>query len=219
VPENTEEVAEAVVEAAEEVVVEEALEAEAEVFAEDAEAEVFAEDAEAEVFAEDAEAEVLAEDAEAEVLAEDAEAEVLAEDAEARSKVTPAGGAAAAVGRRKEAVARVRIGPGSGEFRINDRTLNEYFPDKVHQQLINSPFAVLGSLDQYDVVATMSGGGTSGQAGALRLAIARALNEINEEAYRPDLKAAGYLSRDSRAKERKKYGLKKARKAPQYSKR
>ncbi|MDA9913148.1 30S ribosomal protein S9 [Candidatus Nanopelagicales bacterium] len=176
-PENTEEAAEAVVEAAEEVVAEEALEVDVEALAEEV-------------------------------------AEVAAP-----AKVTPAGGSAAAVGRRKEAVARVRIGPGSGEFRINGRTLDEYFPDKVHQQLINSPFAVLGSLDQYDVFATMSGGGTSGQAGALRLAIARALNEINEEAYRPDLKAAGYLSRDSRAKERKKYGLKKARKAPQYSKR
>lgn len=134
-------------------------------------------------------------------------------------KVTPAGGSASAVGRRKEAVARVRIRPGSGVYDVNGRALAEYFPDKVHQQSINSPFAVLGSLDQYDIDARIDGGGVSGQAGALRLAIARALNEINREAYRPDLKSAGYLSRDARAKERKKYGLKKARKAPQYSKR
>ena len=134
-------------------------------------------------------------------------------------RVTPAGGSASAVGRRKEAVARVRISPGSGEYSVNGRALEVYFPDKVHQQSINSPFAVLGSLGQYDVVARIDGGGISGQAGALRLAIARALNEIDREAFRPELKAAGYLSRDARAKERKKYGLKKARKAPQYSKR
>ncbi|MFZ1362879.1 MAG: 30S ribosomal protein S9 [Candidatus Nanopelagicales bacterium] len=125
----------------------------------------------------------------------------------------------AAVGRRKEAVARVRITPGSGEWKINGRELAEYFPNKVHQQIVNEPFAATGSDDKYDVVATIDGGGISGQAGALRLGIARSLNQIDEEANRPSLKKAGYLTRDPRAKERKKYGLKKARKASQYSKR
>ena len=141
------------------------------------------------------------------------------EEVSATASVAPASGAAGAVGRRKEAVARVRIKPGSGTYTINGRTLDDYFPDKVHQQSINSPFAVVGLLEQYDVTARIDGGGISGQAGALRLAIARALNEIDLDAFRADLKAAGYLSRDARAKERKKYGLKKARKAPQYSKR
>ncbi len=126
---------------------------------------------------------------------------------------------AAAVGRRKEAVARVRLVPGSGTWTINGRTLPEYFPDKVHQQLISSPFVSTGSVDAYDVYARIDGGGPSGQAGALRLGIARALNEVDAEAHRPELKKAGFLTRDARAKERKKYGLKKARKAPQYSKR
>ena len=125
----------------------------------------------------------------------------------------------AAVGRRKEAVARVRITPGSGEWTINGRELAEYFPTKVHQQIVNEPFAAVGADDKYDVIATIDGGGISGQAGALRLGIARSLNGIDEEANRPSLKKAGYLTRDPRAKERKKYGLKKARKASQYSKR
>lgn len=125
----------------------------------------------------------------------------------------------AAVGRRKEAVARVRITPGSGEWKINGRTLEEYFPNKVHQQIVNEPFVATGSAEQYDVIATIDGGGISGQAGALRLGVARSLNGIDEEANRPSLKKAGYLTRDPRAKERKKYGLKKARKASQYSKR
>lgn len=125
----------------------------------------------------------------------------------------------AAVGRRKEAVARVRITPGSGEWKINGRELAEYFPNKVHQQIVNEPFAAVGVDEKYDVVATIDGGGISGQAGALRLGIARSLNQIDEEANRPALKQAGYLTRDPRAKERKKYGLKKARKASQYSKR
>lgn len=124
-----------------------------------------------------------------------------------------------ATGRRKEAVARVRLAPGSGQWTINGRTLAGYFPNRVHQQVVNEPFRATDAVDQYDVVATLHGGGTSGQAGALRLGIARALNEIDEEANRPELKKAGYLTRDARAKERKKYGLKKARKAPQYSKR
>ena len=122
------------------------------------------------------------------------------------------------VGRRKEAIARVRLIPGTGEFKVNGRTLETYFPNKVHQQLIREPFVTLEKADQYDVLATIVGGGTSGQAGALRLGIARALINL-EPGDRPALKKAGFLTRDPRVKERKKYGLKKARKAPQYSKR
>ena len=125
----------------------------------------------------------------------------------------------AAVGRRKEAIARVRLVPGTGRWSINGRDLETYFPNRVHQQIVNEPFVTLGQEGRYDVIARMSGGGVSGQAGALRLGIARALNEIDEEGNRPPLKKAGFLTRDPRAKERKKYGLKKARKAPQYSKR
>ena len=125
----------------------------------------------------------------------------------------------AAVGRRKQAIARVRLVPGSGVVTVNGRTLEEYFPNKLHQQLITDPFTVLELTGAYDVIARISGGGPSGQAGALRLGIARALNEIDAEHNRPTLKKAGFLSRDARVKERKKAGLKKARKAPQYSKR
>ena len=128
-------------------------------------------------------------------------------------------GPAGATGRRKEAIARVRIVPGTGQYTLNGRTLEEYFPNKVHQQLINEPFKVVAAEGVYDVIANLSGGGPSGQAGALRLGIARALNEVDAEINRPALKAAGFLTRDARVKERKKYGLKKARKAPQYSKR
>ena len=128
-------------------------------------------------------------------------------------------GPAAATGRRKEAIARVRIVPGTGNYTLNGRSLEEYFPNKVHQQLVNEPFKVVAAEGAYDVIANLTGGGPSGQAGALRLGIARALNEVDVEINRPALKAAGFLTRDSRAKERKKYGLKKARKAPQYSKR
>jgi len=124
-----------------------------------------------------------------------------------------------ATGRRKEAVARVRLVPGSGTWTINGRALGEYFPNKVHQQLVNEPFRTLEVEGAYDVIARIDGGGVTGQAGALRLGIARALNAIDEEANRPALKKAGFLTRDPRVKERKKYGLKKARKAPQYSKR
>jgi small subunit ribosomal protein S9 len=127
-------------------------------------------------------------------------------------------GNALGTGRRKEAIARVRISPGTGQYRINDRTLNEYFPNKVHQQLINEPFVTLGAEEQFDVVARISGGGVTGQAGALRLGLARALILVDAES-RPALKRAGFLTRDARVKERKKAGLKKARKAPQYSKR
>lgn len=124
-----------------------------------------------------------------------------------------------ALGRRKEAVARVRLIPGSGEWKVNGRTLEDYFPNKLHQQLVNSPFVLLGLEQRFDVIARISGGGTSGQAGALRMGIARALNEIDRDANRATLKKAGFLTRDARAIERKKAGLKKARKAPQYSKR
>jgi len=133
----------------------------------------------------------------------------------ARPVLTGHGGA---TGRRKEAIARVRVMPGSGQWKINGRALAEYFPNKVHQQLINEPFVTLGAESQFDVIARISGGGVTGQAGALRLGIARALTEIDPE-NRPALKKAGFLTRDARVKERKKYGLKKARKAPQYSKR
>ena len=122
------------------------------------------------------------------------------------------------VGRRKEAVVRVRLVPGTGQFTLNGRTMENYFPNKVHQQLIREPFVTLEKDGQFDVLATLVGGGITGQAGALRLAIARALiNAVPED--RPALKKAGFLTRDARVKERKKYGLKKARKAPQYSKR
>ena len=122
-------------------------------------------------------------------------------------------------GRRKEAIARVRIVPGSGQWNINGRTLDDYFPNKLHQQEISEPFVTADVLGSYDVIALITGGGVSGQAGALRLGIARALNAADEEASRPALKKAGMLTRDARVKERKKAGLKKARKAPQYSKR
>jgi len=123
------------------------------------------------------------------------------------------------VGRRKRAVARVRLVPGTGQWKINGRDLETYFPNKVHQQMVQDPFTVLDIEGRFDVIALISGGGDSGQAGALRLGIARALNAIDEENNRPTLKKAGFLTRDSRAVERKKAGLKKARKAPQYSKR
>ena len=122
------------------------------------------------------------------------------------------------VGRRKEAVVRVRLVPGTGQFSLNGRSLESYFPNKVHQQLIREPFVTLERDGQYDVIATLKGGGVTGQAGALRLAISRALIGLDPD-DRPALKKAGFLSRDARVKERKKYGLKKARKAPQYSKR
>jgi small subunit ribosomal protein S9 len=123
------------------------------------------------------------------------------------------------LGRRKEAIARVRLVPGTGKWTINGRDLDDYFPNKLHQQLVHSPFVLLDIDGRFDVIARINGGGTSGQAGALRLGIARALNEIDLEHNRAALKRAGFLTRDSRAAERKKAGLQKARKAPQYSKR
>jgi len=125
----------------------------------------------------------------------------------------------AAVGRRKQAIARVRIVPGSGTITVNGRSFEDYFPNKLHQQLINDPFTVLNLTDAYDVIVRVSGGGPSGQAGAVRLGIARSLNEIDRDNNRAALKKAGYLTRDARVIERKKAGLKKARKASQFSKR
>jgi small subunit ribosomal protein S9 len=125
----------------------------------------------------------------------------------------------AAVGRRKQAIARVRVVPGAGGITVNGREFADYFPNKLHQQLITDPFTVLELAGSYDVIARITGGGPSGQAGALRLAIARALNEIDRENNRATLKKAGFLTRDARVIERKKAGLKKARKAPQFSKR
>jgi len=122
------------------------------------------------------------------------------------------------VGRRKEAVVRVRLMPGTGQFTLNGKSLEVYFPNKLHQQLIREPLVLLEKTERFDIFANLHGGGISGQAGALRLAIARALIEVDSE-DRPPLKKAGFLTRDPRVIERKKYGLKKARKAPQYSKR
>jgi len=122
------------------------------------------------------------------------------------------------VGRRKEAVVRVRLVPGTGKFDLNGRSLEDYFPNKVHQQLIKAPLVTVDRVENFDIFALLHGGGPSGQAGALRLGIARALILAAPE-DRPALKKAGFLTRDPRATERKKYGLKKARKAPQYSKR
>jgi small subunit ribosomal protein S9 len=126
---------------------------------------------------------------------------------------------AAATGRRKEAVARVRIVPGTGVWTINGRNLDSYFPNKLHQQVVKEPFTALGLDGRFDVIARIHGGGITGQAGALRLGVARSLNSIDVDANRPTLKKAGLLTRDARVIERKKAGLKKARKAPQFSKR
>jgi small subunit ribosomal protein S9 len=145
----------------------------------------------------------------------ESEAAVAGEARPARQVSTPGAG----TGRRKQAIARVRIVPGTGEWKINGRTLEEYFPNKVHQQIVNEPLKVLELDGAYDVLVRVHGGGPSGQAGAVRLGIARSLNGIDEELNRPALKKAGFLTRDARVPERKKAGLKKARKAPQYSKR
>ncbi len=126
---------------------------------------------------------------------------------------------AAATGRRKEAVARVRIVPGTGNWTINGRTLDSYFPNKLHQQVVSEPFATTQLEGRFDVIARIHGGGITGQAGALRLGVARCLNSVDIDANRAVLKKAGLLTRDARVIERKKAGLKKARKAPQYSKR
>jgi small subunit ribosomal protein S9 len=123
-----------------------------------------------------------------------------------------------ATGRRKEAVARVRLVPGTGTFTLNGRSLEEYFPTRAHRMIVTAPLRLVGRERDLDVIARIEGGGVAGQAGALRLGIARALIEL-DPALRADLKREGFLTRDAREKERRKYGLKKARKAPQYSKR
>ena len=121
-------------------------------------------------------------------------------------------------GRRKQAVARVRVRTGAGTLTVNKRPLDEYFPSASHRMIVTEPLRLTTTEEQYDVDATIDGGGVAGQAGALRLGIARALAELDPE-LRNSLKKAGFLTRDAREKESKKYGLKKARKAPQYSKR
>jgi len=121
-------------------------------------------------------------------------------------------------GRRKAAVARVRVREGSGTITVNKRTVEDYFPSETHRMILGEPLRLTEQAEAFDIDATIHGGGPSGQAGALRLGIARAIIALDEE-QRPALKAAGFLTRDAREKESKKYGLKKARKAPQYSKR
>ena len=121
-------------------------------------------------------------------------------------------------GRRKKSVARVRIYPGSGEITINGRSIDEYFGLETLKLIVNQPFGVTGTTGKFDIVANVAGGGISGQAGAIRHGVARALLAADAN-YRPALKAAGFLTRDPRMKERKKYGLKAARRAPQFSKR
>lgn len=122
-------------------------------------------------------------------------------------------------GRRKSSVARVRLLPGTGKVIINKKDLNDYFPAELLRQEVVRPFAIAGAEGKFDVIALVHGGGLTGQAGALRHGISRALCEADREAFRAPLKAAGFLTRDPRMKERKKYGLKKARKASQFSKR
>ena len=131
-----------------------------------------------------------------------------------------ASGAALArsTGRRKEAVCRARVLEGSGNWKVNGRPLDDYFPSATHRMIITEPLRITNTEGRYDIIAKLEGGGVSGQAGALRHAIARALVDLDED-LRPQLKKAGFLTRDAREKERRKYGLKKARKAPQYSKR
>ena len=122
-------------------------------------------------------------------------------------------------GRRKSSIARVRLMSGKGKITVNGQDINEYFGEETLKVIVKQPLTVTNTLDKFDVIATVKGGGFSGQAGAVRHGIARALNEANQEEYRPALKSSGFLTRDPRMKERKKYGLKKARKAPQFSKR
>ncbi|WEV59419.1 30S ribosomal protein S9 [Bifidobacterium sp. ESL0728] len=122
-------------------------------------------------------------------------------------------------GRRKEAIARVRLVPGSGKWTINGRTLEEFFPSRLQQREVNSPIVLLKLENKFDVIVLVEGGGTTGQAGAIRLGVARALNAIDRDANRATLKKAGFLTRDARVVERKKAGLHKARRAPQFSKR
>ena len=122
-------------------------------------------------------------------------------------------------GRRKSSVARVRLVPGKGKITINGKDIDEYFGLDTLKVIVRQPMTLTKTLDKFDVIVRVEGGGFTGQAGAIRHGVARALLEVDTDAYRADLKAAGFLTRDSRMKERKKYGLKKARKAPQFSKR
>lgn len=172
-----------------------------------------------------AEAEEIAAEAEVVAEAEEITAEAASDESASRKKPVvrprrpkPAKGGIG-TGRRKEAVARVRLVPGSGQWSINGQDIEAYFPSRVHRQTVTEPFRALDLIESFDVVATVKGGGVSGQAGAVRLGIARALNLSDVEANRSTLKKARLLTRDARVKERKKAGLKKARKAPQYSKR
>ena len=121
-------------------------------------------------------------------------------------------------GRRKSSIARVRLVEGTGKITVNGKELDEFFGADTLKVIVKQPLTVTNTLEKFDVIASVNGGGFSGQAGAIRLGVARALNDANAE-FRPTLKSNGFLTRDSRAKERKKYGLKKARKAPQFSKR
>ncbi|HHY07774.1 MAG TPA: 30S ribosomal protein S9 [Corynebacteriales bacterium] len=166
-----------------------------------------------ETVAEDAAVEAAAQEA-----AEELTADITVENIEAEVEPAPVSGPVQAVGRRKQAIVRVTMTPGSGKFDCNGRSLEDYFPNKVHQQLIKSPLVLVDREEQFDVKAILGGGGPSGQAGAMRLAIARGLNLVNPD-DRAALKKAGFLTRDSRAVERKKAGLHGARRAPQYSKR
>ena len=150
---------------------------------------------------------------------DDAPTEYTSETAPVRGKGSSTIEPGAGLGRRKEAVARVRLVPGTGNWTINGRELDNYFPNKVHQQLVNSPFTLLDIEGKFDVHARIHGGGPSGQAGALRLGVARALNAIDETTNRAALKKAGFLTRDARVVERKKYGRAKARRSFQFSKR
>jgi len=122
-------------------------------------------------------------------------------------------------GRRKSSVARVRLVPGSGNITINNRSIDDYFGLETLKVIVRQPLVLTKTIDKFDVLVNVEGGGFTGQAGAIRHGISRALLEVDTEAYRADLKAAGFLTRDSRMKERKKYGLKAARRAPQFSKR
>lgn len=122
-------------------------------------------------------------------------------------------------GRRKSSVARVRLIPGKGEIIVNKKPLDDYLAMEIVKREVRSPFEIAGCEGKFDVIATVKGGGYTGQAGALRHGISRALCQADRESYRAPLKAAGFLTRDSRMKERKKYGLKKARRASQFSKR
>ncbi len=132
--------------------------------------------------------------------------------------MTASGTGCQTTGRRKAAVARVRVRPGKGTITVNSHPFEEYFTSATHRMIVTAPLRVTDNTSSFDIDVTITGGGTSGQAGAFRLGIARALCELSPE-LRPQLKKAGFLTRDAREKESKKYGLKKARKAPQYSKR